>query len=460
MEKTSKVQPARGPVLDAIERYYRLMFFVCFKILGDRDRAQDACHEAVLRALSNPPQKFDKDPQAWLCKVARNTTIEILRRGQPQGDGVRSKTIDPYRDVQIRLDTQRLLACVWDSLDIACYEDAERFLTVALGVRTRKELAAQLHVAPAVLKAQYERGRTAVTNAATAICLTIDAANGRRACEVPGRLVADAERWSPELRRRINKHAAKCKRCTKRSEDTKGLLSTILSTIGFALGWPHIRKLLGADTQVKVTLAATATSVAMVVGVVMSHDAPLPGRALPMWPPTSTVTPAPVSAAVPSTRPAPEAPAVTAVPAPQILPTTSTRTPLLPTTTIAPPTTTATGKERSENLPEVTGYTVEHRRIATTNDGTCESQPTTSAVSVTVTSDIVSAELLTTMGRDSVSKPMNRGGVPTRWAGRIGPFSDTYSHRTAQISVLITTADGRSVIEQLGEVCLTTCTDR
>jgi RNA polymerase sigma-70 factor (ECF subfamily) len=58
----------------------RRVFGVCMKILRDVDRAQDACHEAFLRAYERFGTLRGDGFSAWVCRIAANQSYDVLRR--------------------------------------------------------------------------------------------------------------------------------------------------------------------------------------------------------------------------------------------------------------------------------------------------------------------------------------------------------------------------------------------
>jgi RNA polymerase sigma-70 factor (ECF subfamily) len=62
------------------DRYRSRLFTYCVRMIGDRERAQDALQEAFLKAYSNAGMyKEGTNVSAWLYRLTRNVCIDILR---------------------------------------------------------------------------------------------------------------------------------------------------------------------------------------------------------------------------------------------------------------------------------------------------------------------------------------------------------------------------------------------
>ena len=63
-----------------VTRSQRIVFGLCYRLLGDRETAADAAQEALVRAYAalssyDPAQTFE----VWLLRIARNHCFDILR---------------------------------------------------------------------------------------------------------------------------------------------------------------------------------------------------------------------------------------------------------------------------------------------------------------------------------------------------------------------------------------------
>ncbi|MBP2548201.1 RNA polymerase sigma-70 factor (ECF subfamily) [Neorhizobium galegae] len=72
------------------ERTSPKLFGVCLRILKDREDAQDALQEVYVKIWRNA-QRFagsNVGPMPWLCAIARNHAIDVLRARRPASDSL------------------------------------------------------------------------------------------------------------------------------------------------------------------------------------------------------------------------------------------------------------------------------------------------------------------------------------------------------------------------------------
>ena len=110
------------------------------RVLRDLDSAEEAFHEACLRALqkwavNGPP----RDPVAWLIFVGRNFAIDEIRRGKrleplPQEE-LGSDVDDPELALAERLDTSEYRDDVLRLLFVCCHPELPRVQQIALALR-------------------------------------------------------------------------------------------------------------------------------------------------------------------------------------------------------------------------------------------------------------------------------------------------------------------------------------
>lgn len=66
------------------------LFGVCLRILRDREDAQDALQEVYVKIWRNAPRFAGSNvgPMPWLCAIARNHAIDVLRARRPASDSL------------------------------------------------------------------------------------------------------------------------------------------------------------------------------------------------------------------------------------------------------------------------------------------------------------------------------------------------------------------------------------
>ena len=67
-----------------VERHKAPVYGLCYRLLGSSDEARDAAQETFVRAYL-AMKDFDEDQQfgAWVLRIARNHSIDLLRRRRP-----------------------------------------------------------------------------------------------------------------------------------------------------------------------------------------------------------------------------------------------------------------------------------------------------------------------------------------------------------------------------------------
>ena len=76
----------------ALEELYEDMktpvFTIAFRIVRDREQAEDILHDLFLKLYQSPPDSSVKNPRAWIFQAAHNLSLNSLRRPKPaEADG-------------------------------------------------------------------------------------------------------------------------------------------------------------------------------------------------------------------------------------------------------------------------------------------------------------------------------------------------------------------------------------
>jgi len=81
---TAKIEASndwRSLVADQARQHERLLYRLAFGVLRDAAGAEDACQQALLKALEKQEQVRDGEPlKPWLCRVVLNEAFVVLRR--------------------------------------------------------------------------------------------------------------------------------------------------------------------------------------------------------------------------------------------------------------------------------------------------------------------------------------------------------------------------------------------
>ena len=124
---------------ELLDRYQRPVFSLVYRMVRDRETAEDIAQEAFVRAFQaldsyNPAYKFS----SWLFKIANNLTIDHLRKRRLETVSIHGS---PHAG---DADAERRSSIVLESRD----ENPEQF-------SENRELGAQIEVALAALRPEY-----------------------------------------------------------------------------------------------------------------------------------------------------------------------------------------------------------------------------------------------------------------------------------------------------------------
>lgn len=188
-----------------VRRHTSLVYHTCLRVLGDRERAEDAAQETFHRLMRNP-EKVNHCLPAWLHRVATRLSIDVLR-----SDGARRRRESAY---QRRLEQRRTpepWAEVSMQIDEALHRlnESDRALLVEhfLNEKTQASLAREAGVSKATMCRRMESalralrknlgeasGVAGVSVAALALGLTTIA--GRASAAVPPTLTAELNKMA------------------------------------------------------------------------------------------------------------------------------------------------------------------------------------------------------------------------------------------------------------------------
>ncbi len=90
-----------------VAKYHRLVISVTYRLCNDAELADDVAQDTFLKAWQRLPDfhpKRDGSLRAWLCRIAHNRTIDLLRQAKPQS------TLEAYDGVDEQGPLQQLVA--------------------------------------------------------------------------------------------------------------------------------------------------------------------------------------------------------------------------------------------------------------------------------------------------------------------------------------------------------------
>lgn len=78
-----------------VERYQRLVFAVCSRLLLDPQHAEDVTQETFIRAYTALDQYYGGSFRAWLLRIATNRSYDLLRHSQRRpADSYEAQTVE------------------------------------------------------------------------------------------------------------------------------------------------------------------------------------------------------------------------------------------------------------------------------------------------------------------------------------------------------------------------------
>ena len=86
------------------------VFTICYRITGSKEDAEDITHDAFVKLFRSPPDASVKNMRAWIFQMARNLSIDALRkksRMTEQGEPI--CTEDTYPPIHLRMDLEAAL---------------------------------------------------------------------------------------------------------------------------------------------------------------------------------------------------------------------------------------------------------------------------------------------------------------------------------------------------------------
>ncbi len=133
----------------------------CYRILRDEMQAEDAMHETYIKAFRRFPQDGDAAIEAWLRRIAVNTSIDMLRRRRKNWMPVDESIPDPGEPDG--WDSEAALTSGVEAVKKGLEQLPEGYrLVLTLHLiedYTFDEIAPMLGIAPSSVRSQYARGR-------------------------------------------------------------------------------------------------------------------------------------------------------------------------------------------------------------------------------------------------------------------------------------------------------------
>ena len=88
----------------------RPVYTICYRITGSKETAEDITHDVFVKLFRSPPDASVKNMRAWIFQMARNLSIDALRKQSRMAE--QSEPIcteDPYPPMFLRMDLETAL---------------------------------------------------------------------------------------------------------------------------------------------------------------------------------------------------------------------------------------------------------------------------------------------------------------------------------------------------------------
>ena len=86
------------------------VYTICYRITGSKETAEDITHDVFVKLFRSPPDASVKNIRAWIFQMARNLSIDALRKQLRTAElDELSDTEDPYRPIHMRIDLEAAL---------------------------------------------------------------------------------------------------------------------------------------------------------------------------------------------------------------------------------------------------------------------------------------------------------------------------------------------------------------
>ena len=131
----------------------RPVYTICYRITQSRETAEDITHDVFIKLFRSPPDASVKNVRAWIFQMARNLSIDALRKESRRSDWDAPMEIeDPYPHLDLRMDIEAALG------NLSC--DEREILTLHLNADLNfREIS---HIIGLSLPATYRRYRNAL----------------------------------------------------------------------------------------------------------------------------------------------------------------------------------------------------------------------------------------------------------------------------------------------------------
>lgn len=88
----------------------RPVYTICYRITQSKETAEDITHDVFVKLFRSPPDASVKNMRAWIFQMARNLSIDALRKQSRMAEQSEPiDTEDPYPPIHLRMDLETAL---------------------------------------------------------------------------------------------------------------------------------------------------------------------------------------------------------------------------------------------------------------------------------------------------------------------------------------------------------------
>ncbi|HSH24367.1 MAG TPA: RNA polymerase sigma factor SigW [Massilibacterium sp.] len=159
---------------ELVELYKTRVYYVCYRLLGNKEEAEDAAQETFLKVFTSIDQ-FDlsKKFSTWLFRIATNTSIDRLRKkkpaysldaemknedGQTMSQQLKAETKTPEENVE----TKEVQEWVQEAIQSLPTKYRTVISLKYINELSLKEISEILDIPVATVKTRLHRGREAL----------------------------------------------------------------------------------------------------------------------------------------------------------------------------------------------------------------------------------------------------------------------------------------------------------
>lgn len=99
---------------ESFERVYQELkkpvYTICYRITQSKETAEDITHDVFVKLFRSPPDASIKNIRAWIFQMARNLSIDALRKKSQMSEQEEDANIlDYYNHIHLRMDIEAAL---------------------------------------------------------------------------------------------------------------------------------------------------------------------------------------------------------------------------------------------------------------------------------------------------------------------------------------------------------------